>query len=105
MVRNKASESTFRDVYNDTFASKSRLMRGHGNHTSCEVCINCAILLQDKARNWPPAADEIIIRWRQLHLRQQQMERDAADMLAEKARTMYDHETGRPPIFTCWQIL
>ena len=71
-------------------------MRCKNNHTSCEVCINVNMLLSDKSRKWPPAADNIIKHWRHHHLKQRWRERQDADEREERARTETDPATGQP---------
>lgn len=63
------------------------------------MCINAAILLKDRGRNWPPAADSIINEWRHQHLVQQRAERDAMNVKEELARTATDLTTGNPTYF------
>jgi hypothetical protein len=58
--------------------------------------INAHLLLADQARNWPPAADNIIKEWRHLHLKQQQRERLDADERELRAKVETDLETGNP---------
>ena len=87
----------FRDVFvKEYLEKKARFMRCKNNHTSCEVCINVNMLLSDKSRKWPPAADNIIKHWRHLHLKQQWRERQDADEREERARTETDPATGQP---------
>jgi len=87
----------FRDVFvKEYLDKKARFMRCKNNHTSCEVCINVNMLLSDKSRKWPPAADNIIKHWRHLHLKQQWRERQDADEREERARTETDPATGQP---------
>ena len=72
------------------------MMQDTGNHTVCAVCISAATLLMDAGRAWPPAAVEVIKKWRSLHLKQQWQERLNADILEEKARQIYDPKTASP---------
>jgi hypothetical protein len=92
----KASLTCFRSIFLSKFAGGARFMRAKGEHTSCSLCINAAILLCDPGRNWPPAADDIITEWRHMHLLQQRMERDAMDAKAESARSCTLRKTGDP---------
>jgi len=42
---NKASLTTFREVFNEECCGTARFMRGKGNQTTCEVCNRIILLL------------------------------------------------------------
>ena len=94
-AKDVVSLSTFRNVFNESFSVEARFMKCKGNHTYCDICINCNLLLTDSGRRWPPAADNIIKRYRALHLKQQYWERRDADERELMAKSETDLDTGQ----------
>jgi hypothetical protein len=98
-TQNPASLSTFRRVFEKYFEGSVSMMKDIGNHTGCDVCINGAVILSDLGRMFPPAAQDAIMEFKSLHIKQQWAERDDCTLREIKAQNIYDKVTGNPSYF------
>ena len=94
-----ASESTFMSVYKHQFKDKLRCMRCKGNHTTCFVCMNAAIILSQGKRSISSGKKDIIVEYRRRHLTTQEEERAEYDRISQKCRHDHDPITGAPLYF------
>jgi hypothetical protein len=99
-----ASESTFMSVYKHQFKDKLRCMRCKGNHTTCFVCMNAAIILSQGKRSISSGKKGIIVEYRRRHLTTQEEERAEYDRISQKCRHDHDPITGAPLYFQVLSI-
>lgn len=89
--QNIPRETTFRRAFKHYNTSsncrcKTRWLRQKGSHATCEVCINCSKLLQERGKRFNEPMKDVIRKYRTAHLEKQAGERDELNRNREKAR-------------------
>jgi hypothetical protein len=93
--RNIPSESTFRRAW-EKFGN-ARLLHSKGSFKGCDLCNQCNALLRNKGRKWTQEMLDIILKFKRLHLKQQQDARLKLALDIEEAKSSRD-ENGQPKV-------
>jgi hypothetical protein len=97
-----ASKSTFINVYKSKFKATLRCMRCKGNHSTCFVCVNAAMILSQGKRSISSGRKLIVVEYRRRHLTTQEEERAEYDRISQKCKNERDLLTGAP---LCFQVV
>jgi hypothetical protein len=89
----KAGYKTFREQF-QLRREHVRLLRCKGSFPTCDICNTALEMLRDTKR-WDSAQREIVLRFRRLHLKQQQIEREHLEKVKQDCRKI-DPTTGMP---------
>lgn len=90
-IESLPSYSVFCRAYDDYNSSpnckcKTRFLRDKGAHATCEVCINCSKILQEKGKRFGSKGKDVIRKYRNTHMTMQDNERDELNANRAKAR-------------------
>jgi hypothetical protein len=88
-----AKISLFRKVLDST-SKYVKLLRCKGSFPTCDVCNTALDMLRDTKR-WNKSQREIVLKFRRLHLKQQQTEREHLEQLKDRCRKL-NSKTGMP---------
>jgi hypothetical protein len=99
------SKSTFMNVYQTHFKPTLRCMRCKGNHTTCFVCMNAAIILSQGKRSISSGRKEIVVEYRRKHLTTQEGERAEYDRIGKICKHDRDPITGAPLYFQVFALI
>lgn len=88
-----AKISLFRKVLS-SLSKYVKLLRCKGSFPTCDICNTALEMLRDTKR-WNKAQRDIVLKFRRLHLKQQQLEREHLEQLKDRSRKL-DSKTGMP---------